>query len=77
MACKGNRLRELREAKGLKRHELAVDLDVDPSTVYRWETGSAEMDDETKGIVAKYFGISREHLMGWDRESTSEPVKAA
>lgn len=63
-----NRLRELREAKGLKRHELAVAFDVDPATVYRWETGKGEMGDDRKAEVADYFGVTRAQLMGWDRE---------
>lgn len=62
-----NRIRDLREAEGVKRHELAVDLGVDPTTVYRWETGATEVGDETKRRLAQRFGVSIEHLMGWDR----------
>lgn len=73
MACKTNRLRELRELRGLKRHELAVEFGVDPSTIYRWETGAELGDEDMKAKVAEFFGVSREHLMGWDRESP-EPL---
>jgi transcriptional regulator with XRE-family HTH domain len=69
MECKTtNRLRVLRELKGLKRHELAVALAVDPTTVYRWETGAAEMGDETKAKVAEFFDVSRAYLMGWEMD---------
>lgn len=64
MACT-NRLRELRESRKLKRHELAVELGVDPSTVYRWETGKGEMDDDTKIKVAAHFEVTPGYLMGW------------
>lgn len=63
----GNRLRELREARELKRQDLAVEFSVDPTTVYRWETGASEIDDVTKLALARFFGVSPEHLMGWDR----------
>lgn len=66
MVC-NNRLRELREGKELKRQELAVELGVDPSTVYRWETGGVEITDETKDRLADFFKVSKAHLMGWDR----------
>lgn len=66
MECK-NRLGELREAQGLNVPKFAVAFGVDPSTVYRWERGTTEIDDATKGRLASYFGVSIEHLMGWDR----------
>lgn len=67
MRRNGNRIRDLREATGLKRHELAVELGVDPTTVYRWEKGTTAIDDDTKHQLAARFGVSIEHLMGWDR----------
>ncbi len=66
------RIRQLRETQTppLKRQELAVEFGVDPTTVYRWETGATEIDDDTKRRLAKRFGVSIEHLMGWDRDDS-------
>jgi transcriptional regulator with XRE-family HTH domain len=66
MVCK-NRVKELREARGLKRHELAVELGVDPSTVWRWETGGVELTEETRDRLVAFFDVTKSHLMGWDR----------
>ena len=62
-----NRLRELREAKGLKPHELAVKLGVDPSTVYAWERRGG-LDDETKLWLANFYGVTPAYLMGWPEQ---------
>lgn len=60
-----NRLRQLREQRGLKRYELAALIQVDPSTVYRWETG--RVPDEAKLLLAAFYDVTPEYLMGWDR----------
>lgn len=62
-----NRLRELREARDLKRYDLAAALRVDQSTVVRWEQGAA-IPDRQKLALAAFFQVSPAHLMGWDRE---------
>jgi transcriptional regulator with XRE-family HTH domain len=77
MASNGNRIRELREKHELSRPELAVELGVDPSTLYRWETEGSEVPDEMKRRLAERFDVSREHLMGWDREPAQTGKAAA
>ena len=67
-----NRIRELRDAAGLKRQDIAVELGVDPTTVYRWETGANAIDDSVKLVLARRFGVTVEHLMGWDRTDTTK-----
>lgn len=65
-----NRLKTLREDAGLKPHELAVELGVDPSTVYRWESTSA-IPDRWKLRLSERFGVSVAVLMGWDAEEAA------
>jgi transcriptional regulator with XRE-family HTH domain len=77
MERKENRLQELREAAGVKRHELAVELDVDPSTVYRWEIGRTSIPSDLIPRLAARFGVEPAHLMGWDRKAAPETAKAA
>jgi transcriptional regulator with XRE-family HTH domain len=60
------RLSELRQARGLKRHELAIQFGVDPSTIHRWERVGPPRDHLPR--VAAFFGVTVEHLMGWDGE---------
>ncbi|HEX5591997.1 MAG TPA: helix-turn-helix transcriptional regulator [Solirubrobacterales bacterium] len=66
MECKTkNRLKELCEQHELKRHHLAVELEVDPSTVYRWEQG--EIPTQYIAPLTKRFGVTSDHLLGLDR----------
>ena len=37
-----SKLRGLRESTGLTQLQMANELDVNPSTVFRWETGKSE-----------------------------------
>jgi transcriptional regulator with XRE-family HTH domain len=72
-----NRLRELREARGLKLYDIAALLRVDPSTVNRWETGRvSNVPDDAKLALARFFDVSVAHLMGWDRDSDSDSKAA-
>lgn len=61
-----NRLRELRESRALKRYDIAALVRFDPATVYRWEVGLSPVPDEVKLELAKHYGVTIEHLMGWD-----------
>jgi transcriptional regulator with XRE-family HTH domain len=61
-----NRLRELREERGLTRREIAIRLDVAESTVERWETAKRRIPDERKLELAEMLGVSPAELMGWD-----------
>ena len=36
-----SRAREIRERAGLSRARFALELDVDPATVHRWESGAS------------------------------------
>ena len=69
-----NRLRELREAKGLIRRDLAIALDVTEETIRRFE------DNRGGPIPSRYiptlvsiFRTETDYLMGWDREPVTTP----
>ena len=64
-----NRLGELRRAHGLKLVEVAAHVNKDQSVVYRYETGRVQIPDDVKEQLAKLFGVTRAHLMGWDEKS--------
>lgn len=64
----GNRLRELREARGLKLYDISAAIRVDPATVSRWERGVSEVPDLAKFQLAEFFGVSVTYLMGWPDE---------
>lgn len=60
------RLREMAQAAGLKRAELAAQIGVDRTTLRAWERGHAPIPDELLDPLADYFGCSVLWLMRWE-----------
>lgn len=60
-----NRLKELREKRGLKLYDIAARIRRNPSTIWRWEQGEA-MPDWAKLALAELYEVSPSYLMGWD-----------
>lgn len=71
-----NRLRELREAAGLKPYDVAAKLRVNQSTVSRWERGGTIPDDH-KQALADLFDVTRSYLMRWDEDEQPRRKKTA
>ena len=67
----GNRLKELREARGLRQVHVAAHIDRDQTMVYRYETGQVPIPDDVKAQLADFFGVSRAYLMGWDEDAAA------
>lgn len=58
-----NYIRELREARGMSRQELANALGVDRVTVYRWETGRRQLDSGAIAKLASHFCVTIAELV--------------
>ena len=70
-----NRLISLRKERGLTQGELATVIQKKRSTVSGYETEGKEPDLETVCLLAKYFGVSTDYLLGYsDRPSHTEDV---
>lgn len=52
----GRRIKDLREARGLSRRDLARALGVDLSSVRNWEAGENKPRIETRAKLARFFG---------------------
>lgn len=59
----GNRIYELRKAKGLSQKELGALIGVSNKAVSKWETGAAAPKTETIIKLAAALGISTEELL--------------
>ncbi len=68
----GANIRELRIKKGLTQEQLAYHLGVSSQTVSRWENGTTYPDIVMLPILADYFGISIDTLMGYEKECATE-----
>ena len=58
------RLKELREEKSLSQRNLAKELGVSQAAIARWENNLQIPNIEVAIIVAKYFNISTDYLLG-------------
>lgn len=70
------RIKNLRQEKGLTLEQVAEVVGVGKSTVRKWETGMiANMRRDKIADLAKALGTTPAYLMGWDEkeESPSEP----
>ncbi len=58
------RLRDLREEKGLSINNLAKELKVSHSTIIRWENGEQVPNIDYLLLIANYFKVSADYLIG-------------
>lgn len=59
----GNKLRKLRENKGILQKELATDLNIATSTIGMYEQGRREPDNDTLKKISQYFNVSTDYLL--------------
>ncbi|MBQ8697191.1 MAG: helix-turn-helix transcriptional regulator [Clostridia bacterium] len=57
-------LKQVRKDKGITQEQLANTLGVSFQSVSRWETGAAYPDIELLPVIAGYFGITVDELIG-------------
>lgn len=60
----GARLKQARQAAGLRQPDVARVLNVAPTTVSSWETGHRDPDTSTLGRLATLYGVSVGWLLG-------------
>ncbi|MBD5636707.1 MAG: helix-turn-helix transcriptional regulator [Clostridia bacterium] len=58
------RLKELRKEKHLSQTDLAKELKVSQRSISGWETGYREPDFNTLEVIAKYFEVTTDFLLG-------------
>lgn len=60
---------KLRKQKGITQKELAAVLGVTDQAVSKWESAVCCPDIQLLPVIAEYFGVSVDELMGLDRRS--------
>ena len=60
----GERLKELRNAKGITQKELADLLNVSGNTVHSWEKDKQEPSMNALLFLSEYFEVSLDYLFG-------------
>ena len=57
------KLRQLRNEKGISQTKLAADIHISRSAVAKWENGLGLPNDDSLKLLANYFGISIDDLI--------------
>jgi transcriptional regulator with XRE-family HTH domain len=65
------RLKQLRNEKNLTQKQIGDAVDLSPITVSGWEIGRSLPDAQTLPLLADFFGVSIDFLLG--REETAPP----
>ena len=58
------RLKELRQEKGLSQRQLAKETGISKSAIGFWETGERVPNAQAVVVLAKYFGVTSDYLLG-------------
>ncbi len=57
-------LKQLRQDLGLSQKELSIKTGISQSTIARWENGDRTPEMNYLIILAKFFGVSIDYLVG-------------
>lgn len=77
-AGSGNRIRELREVKGISGTKLAEMIGISPQYLYDLERGEKRLNEETIARLTEVLKVSADYLLGlsdqpqlsvWDRDA--------
>ena len=58
------RLKELRKSRHITQLKLAIDLNLTQNTIIRYETGEREPGIAELVMIAGYFNVSVDYLLG-------------
>ena len=65
-SCLADRLKELRQEKGLTQKQLSADLNnqIAQNTIAVWELKQASPKADAIILLAQYFGVSTDYILG-------------
>ena len=72
----GEKIHQLRKAKGLSQEQLASQLTISRQAISKWELGEAMPDTDNIVQLSKLFGVSTDYLLDDDIKISSEPISA-
>ena len=59
-----DRIKSLRQEKGVGQNKMAEDLEVSNASISYWETGKQIPSAEVIYKMAKYFNVSADYILG-------------
>lgn len=70
-----NNLKKLRKEKKIKQKDLALMLNIPLRTLQRWENEESSIKPDKLKMLAEYFGVTPEYLLGYSDIRTPEDKK--
>lgn len=71
----GEIIRELRKNKGITQEQLAEVLEVSTPAISKWESCQTNPDISILPIIARFFNVSIDFLLGFSSEVSDEEIK--
>ncbi|MCL2410728.1 MAG: helix-turn-helix domain-containing protein [Treponema sp.] len=71
----GDMIRVLRRNKEITQEQLAEILDVSTPAICKWESGQTNPDITLLPVIARYFKVSIDFLLGFSTELSLEKIK--
>ncbi len=71
-----NTIKKLRQEKGLTQTQLADLMNIDQTTVSKWELGKATPDTPILIRLAAYFDVSTDYLLGLSQLFYPDKIKS-
>lgn len=69
-----NKLSELRNSKKISQRQLAKILNVTQPMISGWEKGIYQIDNDTLKILADYFNVSTDYILGRTENATAKEM---
>lgn len=73
----GNIIKNLRKQRNLTQEEIAEILNISCQAISKWETNTSYPDISLLPIIADYFGVSIDYLLGHDTSKQEKEIKEA
>lgn len=71
----GSTLKELRKKRGLTQEQLAEYLGISSQAVSKWENNISYPDVSLLPVLANYFQVSTDELLGVDTAKRTETIQ--
>lgn len=71
LICLGENIRSLRTARGITQEQFGFEMGVSAQAVSRWENGATYPDISMLPMIADFFDVSLDELMGREQELDS------
>ena len=72
----GERIKKLREEKGISQTDLAIKIGESKQTLYKYETGKiTNIPSDKIELIADVLGCPPGYLMGWESAERTDDVR--